>query len=105
MSSIFKIKGLNYKESIYKYFFYFRFNFTSVILLSKYKTKEEKTNALEEVLIGLRKKSIFKKLDGWRNEHYNVRQRFSCEPIFEIERSAVSLFGIKAYGCHINVIY
>ena len=58
---------------------------------------------MEKILVELRNRSLFKKLDGWRSEHYNVKSRFCNEILFEIERSSVSLFGIKAYGCHINV--
>lgn len=50
----------------------------------------------------MRDKKLFKKLDGWRNEHYNVKAKFSGDVLFTIERSAASLFGLKQFGCHIN---
>lgn len=63
---------------------------------------EDRTNAMESVLLDMKENKLFKKLAGWRNEHFNVRPRFSCPPLFTIERSAASLFGFKQYGCHIN---
>ena len=65
-------------------------------------TFEQKKNAVEEFLKELRQKNLFKELNGWRNEHYNVQARFGQKPLFSMERAAVSLFGIKGYGCHIN---
>ena len=57
---------------------------------------------MEKTLIEMREKKLFTKLQGWRNEHYCVRSRFSSAPLFTMERSAVSTFGIRSYGCHIN---
>jgi isopentenyldiphosphate isomerase len=57
---------------------------------------------MEETLIDMREKKLFKKLAGWRNEHYYVRTKFSEKPLFSIERSAATTFGISSYGCHIN---
>ena len=50
----------------------------------------------------MRDKDHFKVLKGWRNEHYYVRTKFSEEALLKIERSGVSIFGFKSYGCHIN---
>ena len=79
-------------------------NLISLILNPTFKTSEEKTEAVEKVLIDLRARQIFKKLNGWRSEHYNVKSRFSKEFLFEIERSGSSIFGIRCYGVHINVL-
>jgi 8-oxo-dGTP pyrophosphatase MutT (NUDIX family) len=73
-----------------------------MILNPALKTESEKTEAVERVLIDMREKKYFKKLDGWRNEHYFVRSRFSQAPLFRIERAAHTILGIKSYGCHIN---
>ena len=73
-----------------------------VILCPIFKTPDEKTRAVEAVLCDIRDKQLIKKLNGWRNEHFNVKSRFSEPPLFTIERSAASLFGIKQYGCHVN---
>ena len=64
---------------------------------------QARTDAVEQALLDMKAKGHFAKtLNGWRNEHFFVRARFSDEPLFEIERSAVGILGIKAYGCHIN---
>ena len=67
-----------------------------------FKSPEEKTRAVESVLIDIRDKKLFKQLDGWRNEHFNVKSKYSESALFSIERSAASLFGIRQYGCHVN---
>ena len=57
---------------------------------------------MENFLKNLKDQNVFKKLKKWRNEHYNVREKFSESPLFTIERSAASIFGIKQYGVHVN---
>jgi 8-oxo-dGTP pyrophosphatase MutT (NUDIX family) len=79
-----------------------KFDIFSVELNPIYESFEEKTKIMEETLIDMREKKLFPKLDGWRNEHYYVRTKFSEKPIFSIERAAASIFGIRSYGCHIN---
>ena len=69
---------------------------------SNLKTYEERTKAFEKVLLDMKEKKHFAALEGWRNENYHVKYRFSEKPLFEIERSSVNIFGLKAYGCHIN---
>ena len=41
-------------------------------------------------------------IPGWRNELFPVTQSLDSEPYFLIERAAVSWFGLKAYGVHVN---
>ncbi len=41
-------------------------------------------------------------LTGWRDELFPVAESFSAEPLLLIERAAASMFGIKAYGVHVN---
>ncbi len=74
----------------------------SVDLNPIYVSFEEKTKIMEETLIDMRDKKLFPKLNGWRNEHYYVRTKFSEKPLFSIERSSASIFGVRSYGCHIN---
>ena len=66
------------------------------------KNKKKKTKIIELVLTDLKSKQIFKSLNGWRNEHYNVKSKFSEDILFTIERAAVGIFGIKAYACNVN---
>lgn len=42
------------------------------------------------------------RLGGWRNELYAVKTHFAGEPLFLLERAALSLLGITGYGVHIN---
>ncbi len=39
---------------------------------------------------------------GWRDELLPVVTKFSDKPAFLIERAAIHLFGMKAYGVHVN---
>lgn len=73
-----------------------------VVLNPSHQTFEERTKVVEKVLLALKANSEFDQLQGWRNEHYFVRSRFSEMPKFSLERAGASLFGIKCYGCHIN---
>lgn len=38
----------------------------------------------------------------WRNEVFTVTERWGEPPLFAIDRGAVSFFGIRAYGVHLN---
>lgn len=39
---------------------------------------------------------------GWRGEMYPVATAFAAEPLLRMERAAVPLFGVRAYGVHVN---
>jgi 8-oxo-dGTP pyrophosphatase MutT (NUDIX family) len=41
---------------------------------------------------------------GWRNEPFPVGRSFAAPPLFHMERAAVALFGVRAYGVHLNGI-
>lgn len=41
-------------------------------------------------------------LSGWRDERYAVAEKFTDEPLFLLERSALSFLGLVGYGVHIN---
>lgn len=70
---------------------------------SRYKTCDEITEAVNRVFVDLRPKKMFKKLDGWRDEEFNVRSRYQDPTVlFRIERAASSLVGVRSYGSHIN---
>jgi 8-oxo-dGTP pyrophosphatase MutT (NUDIX family) len=38
----------------------------------------------------------------WRNETFDVMARWGDPPIFRLDRGAVSFFGTRAYGVHLN---
>ncbi|KAK0063194.1 nudix hydrolase 24 chloroplastic-like isoform X3 [Biomphalaria pfeifferi] len=71
-------------------------------LSSSFKTHQERTIAIHGMLENLRQKNIILPLRGWRNENYSVSQKFTDEPLLEIERSACGLFGTIQYGVHVN---
>ncbi|XP_046852027.1 nudix hydrolase 24, chloroplastic-like [Xenia sp. Carnegie-2017] len=61
-----------------------------------------RTNKINNVLHSLWHEDKFCALKGWRNEMYNVSKSFGEKSLFQMERSAASLFGIMQYGVHIN---
>jgi 8-oxo-dGTP pyrophosphatase MutT (NUDIX family) len=38
----------------------------------------------------------------WRNETFDVAERWGDPPIFRLDRGAVPFFGVRAYGVHLN---
>ncbi|XP_065288505.1 uncharacterized protein [Dermacentor albipictus] len=86
----------------YKDAFQYDIKTNRVFLNPSWKTYEERSAKAADVLQDLRKKKIFKTLNGWRNECYEVSARFGDKPGMKMERSATCLFGLKRYGVHIN---
>lgn len=41
-------------------------------------------------------------IPGWRDESYPVGPFFAAPQLFQMERAAVPLFGVRAYGVHLN---
>ncbi|HEX6121335.1 MAG TPA: DUF4743 domain-containing protein [Dongiaceae bacterium] len=39
---------------------------------------------------------------GWRNEWFPVLTRFGAPPLMRLERAAVPIFGVPAFGVHMN---
>ncbi|XP_012943567.1 nudix hydrolase 20, chloroplastic [Aplysia californica] len=75
---------------------------SGVHISSNLTTPAERTKAVNDVLEKLRKDDVIGALRGWRHEKYNVSQRYSDEPLMEIERAGSGLFGFIQYGVHIN---
>lgn len=73
------------------------FDFTQDVL--RLKKIDDITAHMAQVTQALQDK---KQINGWRGELYAVSPRFGEEPLFLIERAATPLFGIRAYGVHIN---
>lgn len=92
----------NVAEALKKYNETFIINETKITFKESIQSFKDRTDAMESVLLDMREKKLFKKLAGWRNEHFNVKSKFSSPSLFTIERSAASLFGFKQYGCHVN---
>jgi 8-oxo-dGTP pyrophosphatase MutT (NUDIX family) len=38
----------------------------------------------------------------WRNEFFAVAPRWGAPPLFKLDRGAISFFGVRAYGVHVN---
>lgn len=60
---------------------------------------DRRSAAVEEVLLELKAEGLVR---GWRNEPYPVGTDFYAAPLMRMERAAVPLFGVRAYGVHIN---
>jgi len=60
------------------------------------------STALAKFLEDMKAKNIFNTLKGWRNECYEVRTKFSNQPVFKVERCATPMLGLHQYGVHIN---
>jgi len=62
-------------------------------------TYQSRTDAMAVVIEVLRADGL---VPGWRNEAYPVGFKFTAPALFQIERAAVSIFGFKGYGVHMN---
>ena len=60
---------------------------------------EARSQAVAESLLALKAEGLVR---GWRNEPYPVGTDFYAPPLMQMEREAVPLFGVRAYGVHIN---
>jgi len=58
-----------------------------------------RSRAVEKALLELRSEGL---LPGWRDEAYPVGLDFHAPPLMQIERAAIPLFGVRAYGVHVN---
>ena len=64
-----------------------------------FKTYQSRTDAMACVINVLRADGL---VPGWRNEAYPVGVKFTAPALFQIERAAISIFGFKGYGVHMN---
>ncbi|XP_063848033.1 uncharacterized protein LOC135093081 [Scylla paramamosain] len=76
---------------------------TAFLLHPQLDSYTKRSSAVDLVLRDLRAKNVLSALRGWRDERFCVWGQFGVgEPLFEIERSAVTPLGIRAYGTHIT---
>eukprot|EP00124_Ichthyophonus_hoferi_P004997 Ihof_evm3s634 gene=Ihof_evmTU3s634 len=61
----------------------------------------DRTVAIDRVMRDLHLRGL-EALKGWREEMFPVVSQFNSQPVFEVERAATPLLGIKTYGCHVN---
>lgn len=71
----------------------------AVVLRERLTSFEARTRAVGRVLKDLAKRGFLK---GWRDEAYAVTPAFGAPALFVMERAAVPLFGVRAYGVHMN---
>ena len=57
------------------------------------------TAALDEVVEALVAEGLISK---WRDEVFAIAPRWGEAPLFTLDRGAVSFFGVRAYGVHLN---
>lgn len=62
-------------------------------------TPDQRSKAIVPALEALHKSGV---IDSWVNELYGVTQSYGETPRFLIERAAVTFFGVRGYGVHIN---
>ncbi len=60
---------------------------------------DRRTKAMEGVLRALAAEGVVK---GWRDEPYAVAAGPGAKPLMTMERAGVPLFGVRAYGVHLN---
>jgi len=77
----------------------FRISDASVDLDPGLTSFEARSEAVAEALLALKAEGLVR---GWRNEPYPVGTDFYAPPLMQMERAAVPLFGVRAYGVHIN---
>ena len=70
-----------------------------VALATRLATFESRTAAIASVLEIMREEG---RVPGWRDEPYPVGPTFSAPALFDMERAAVPLFGVRGYGVHLN---
>lgn len=62
-------------------------------------TFDYRSAAIGEVARALLEMGI---IQGWRNEPFAVAAHYGDAPLLRLERAAVPVFGVKAYGVHLN---
>jgi len=71
----------------------------AVVLPARYGDFASRSAVLEGVLRQLHAEGAIPK---WRGEDYGIAQRWGEAPLFKMERAAVPLLGLPAFGVHVN---
>ncbi len=77
----------------------FQISDLEINLNSDLSTAEQRSNAIAPILETLHKEKV---INSWVGELYAVNQAYGEEPQLLMERAAVSFFGIRGYGVHLN---
>ncbi len=86
-------------ENLKKYPDVFEITSKRLLINSRLDTLEKRNLALDPILQELHSSGV---IDTWVGEKYAVNQCFGETPAMLIERAAVSFFGIRGYGVHVN---
>lgn len=71
----------------------------SVSVVGSLDNYQDRSEAVNRVVTELHKRGT---IDTWVGEPYPVTRSFEEEPVFEMERSAVTYFGLLGFGIHMN---
>lgn len=63
---------------------------------------EARSAAVMRTLEALRDAGSVEMLRGWRSETWPIKRSFYAQPEVLVERAAVPLFGVPAFGCFVN---
>ncbi len=77
----------------------FSVNQDAVLINPELDTPQQRSKAVAPVLQALHQSGV---IDSWVGEAYAVSHRFEEAPRFLMERAAVSFFGVRGYGVHLN---
>ncbi|KAJ3282850.1 hypothetical protein HK104_010680 [Borealophlyctis nickersoniae] len=83
----------------------FQLHSTYITLNPALTTPDARTQAIDTILRQWKAEQKFVCLKGWRDEAYDVfadAANGRREVVMRIERSAVGVLGMRAYGCHLN---
>ena len=77
----------------------FRVETAGVRIARHLDTFDYRSAAIDSVMRELRLEGFIR---GWRDEYFSIAAQYGAEPLFDLERAGVPLFGVKAYGVHLN---
>ncbi|MBI2256646.1 MAG: DUF4743 domain-containing protein [Proteobacteria bacterium] len=77
----------------------FRVGSTEVRVAGHLDSFDYRSAAIDSVMRELRQEGF---ICGWRDELFTIAAQYGSEPLFDLERAGVPLFGVKAYGVHLN---
>jgi len=89
----------NFSQHLSRWDEIFQISDLEISLNSDLSTAEQRSNAVTPILETLHKENV---IDSWVGELYAVNQAYGEEPLLLMERAAVSFFGIRGYGVHLN---
>src|SRR5262245_24279903 len=71
----------------------------AIQLMPHLQSFDHRSAALGEVAKALSEAGVF---SGWREEAFAIGPAFDAPPLAQLERSAIPVFGVQAYGVHMN---